>query len=74
MKILKKFGIGVLHKFGAEFFGVFSGFHLPERRNLHTGFWHNFCDDSGALIYTQIFAQIYCADFVRRFIVQIFGA
>ena len=68
------FGAGVLHKFGADFSVIFSGFHLPERQNLHTNFWYNFCADFGALIYAQIFAQIFCADFRAQIFAQIFGA
>ena len=50
----------------------FSGFHLPERQNLHTGSWYNFCADFGALIYVQIFAHIFFADFCAQNIAQIF--
>ena len=56
----------------AQIFSVFFFWlnHLPERRNLHTGFWYNFCADFGALIY----AQIFCADFCAQIFAQIFGA
>ena len=50
-------------------FFSFSGFHLPERRNLDIGSWYNFCADIGALIYAQIFATDFCLQFV-----QILGA
>ena len=60
---------GVLHKFGADFF--FSGFHLPERRKFHTGFWYNLCAAFGALIYAQIFAQIFCTDSCAQIFAQI---
>ena len=50
-----------------------SGFHVPERRNLHTGPWYDFCADFGVLIFAQIFAQIFCADFCVQIFALIFA-
>ena len=51
-------GAGFLRKFGAEFFVFFSGFHLPERRNVQTDFW---CADFGCADSSTHVVQIFCA-------------
>ena len=65
-------GAGVLHKFGADFFCVFSAFTLQGEEIITPIFGTVFCADFGALIYAQIFAQIFCADFLRRFLRRFF--
>ena len=49
----------------------FSGFHLPERWLFHTDSWtYCACTSCGALIYAQMFVQIFCAHFLFDFLVR----
>ena len=50
-------GTGILGTFGAEFLGVFWGFHLTERWNFHTDSCREFCRSAD-----------FCTDSMRRFL------
>ena len=62
-------GGGVLRKFGADFFCVFSGFHLPDKRNVQTGFLRRFF---GAQIFPPILAPIFAPIFGAQIFAPIF--
>ena len=56
-------GAGVLRKFGADFFVFsFSGFHLPDKRNVQTGFLRRFL--------VRRFFHPFLRPFLRPFLVQ----
>ena len=50
-----------------------SGFHLPEKRNVQTGFGTDFWCAILVQIFTPIFAQIFGAQIFAPIFVQIFG-
>ena len=51
-----------------EFYFLRSGFHLPEKWKVQTGFRKDFCAQILAQIFAPIFAQIFGAQILRRFL------
>ena len=54
-------GAGVLRKFGADFLCFFSGFHLPDKRNVQTGLLRSF-------LVRRFLHPFLCRFLVRRFL------
>ena len=66
-------GVGVLRKFGADFFCFFSGFHPPDKRNVQAGFLRRFLVRRFLRPFLRRFlVRRFLRPFLRRFLVRRF--